>query len=153
MANFIHLLRKHKSLNFEFLLKNAREIFKEKVYYLIDMYNPNDIEHYQEMADLFLSNYNIETSKIEQCKFAIGEVIEYARDSGQKYNSLIDVQLAVTNNNDVRLMVKFDNTVKNVDGVDSEQDVAFLSLKILKNMSKKFSFNRVLTFNSLDIVF
>ena len=143
---------RYGSFNISNLLEKKEDVFKAHTYYLLNTTDLQSIEHYQEMLEMFLSVHNVEEKKSTYAQLAIGEIVEYAIASKQNAKSYIDIQVGILHNNDVRLMIKLDNDIININDIDSENNESFISLHILKNISKDFTFNRIISFNTLDIV-
>ena len=109
------------------------------------------MEDYQKMADMLLMVQNIDEKRQIRCKLILGEIMEYAQQTNQGENDYVDIQMGVLAEGQVRIMVKLDNDAVGIANVESG-DEKFLSLEIMRNASSTFKYNRVMTFNTFDMV-
>lgn len=145
------LLKLHyKSIRLERVIGEKNEQIKS-VHYMLHTNRLSDLEEYQEMTSLFFEVNGVDERRTMLCNLALGEIVEYAIASDQKDGSYILAQISILEDGDVRLSVKLDNSIMNVDTIDAD-DEQFLSLRMLRNVAKDFAFKRVFTFNSLEIV-
>lgn len=144
----LYLKLKYKSISFEALLGKGGQ--SKQFFFLIRAEAANEVEEYQEMAAMFLSQNSCDKEKIDHCKIVIGELFEHSQESRQRKNSYIDIHISILENRDVRIRTKFENDSSVLNIVPTHEQ--WLNLNILQNISKEFSYNQFISFNVMDIV-
>ncbi|MFI3239330.1 MAG: hypothetical protein R3Y22_01875 [Bacteroidales bacterium] len=139
---------KYKKLNFESLLGKNSSL--QQFCFLIKSDAANDIAKHQEKVELFLIQNKCDNKKIERCKIAISGLFDHSQESNQRKNSFIDVRILILENGDLGIRTKFENKLSAQD-IDSA-DEKWLSLNLLKNNTKEFSYKQLTSFNVMDIV-
>lgn len=89
---------------------------------------------------------------------ALEEVFSYANESGLKKSRYIDLQLITCNQESVRLIARIENNTHTIENILSNKAISaqnfdYLNLRLLRASSRKFTYNRVLDLDVLDVVF
>ena len=153
----LYLGVKKRGGNFDSLLclpKVASEI-KTNIFFLILPNEEKNIADYQEMIELFLAHNNICEAKIRRTTLVFEEVINYSNDTHQSKNGYIDIQVAITQDDNVRIMAKLDNDIVDINTITKVEVLSsckMLSLHLLKSLASEFNHNRVLSFNTMNIL-
>lgn len=153
----LYLSVKKRKGEFDSLLclpKSTSEI-KANIYFLILPNEEKNIADYQEMIEMFLSYNNISETKIRRTTLVFEEVINYSNDTHQSKNGYIDIQIAITLDNDVRIMIKLDNDIIDINTITKTDVLSsdkMLSLHLLQSIASEFKHNRVLSFNTMNIL-
>ncbi|MGL5979898.1 MAG: MATE family efflux transporter [Phocaeicola sp.] len=147
--------KKHLGADSIFCLPNFKP-YKSSTHYLILPKELNKLADYQRMAELYLSEQKVDDDKRRRIVLAFEEVFIYAQETHQHTSSYIDIQLVITHNDEVKLLVKLDNkgvNMKEIARENIENSDFFLSLHLLRSLSKELSYSKVLSFNTLNMVF
>ncbi len=147
----ISLFLKRYSIENYLSFKDKNQVLKANFCILLRPDDIGSLEEYQEMTELFLMAQEVEDIKVIRSKIIVGEIMEYALQTHQRKGGYVDIQLGVHHNGTVRIMVKLDNDTIHITN-DAILDENLISLGILRNASKDFKYNRILSFNTFDMI-
>lgn len=137
--------------------------YKNNFYILLKTEKLKDLELYQEMTAMFLDYNEVsEEDKIRTVQI-IGEIVEFAIGTEQEQSQYVDIQVHVTNNNEVCISAKMDNKFvpivslyakaeydMQIANIDSE-DAKSINMFMLRALSKDVVYERVLSLSTLNI--
>lgn len=128
----------------------------KSLYFLIK--DSQELMDYQAVTELFLSKQQIPQPIQKKVEHALEEVFSYANESGLKKTRYIDLQLIACNQESVRLIARIENNTHPIEEILSNKKISvqnfdFLNLRLLRALSRKFTYNRVLDLDVLDVVF
>lgn len=137
--------------------------YKNSFYILLKPEQLNDLELNQKMAAMFLDYNEVgEEDKIRAVQI-IGEIMEFAIGTEQEQSQYVDIQVHVTNNNEVCISAKMDNKFvpivslyakaeydMQIANIDSE-DAKSINMFMLRALSKDVVYERVLSISTLII--
>ena len=136
-------------------LPQLKSDIKADVFFLILSDDEKEIVDYQEMIELFLSHHNIAEGKINRTMLAFEEIVNFSKESNQRKKGYIDIQVAITEADDIRIIAKLDNDTIDISAVTQTSVLSsgnMLSLHVLQSIASKFTHNRVLSFNTLNLL-